>query len=106
MQKDVTECVMMKGEVAKMNEYPSAISIVIAPSEREALRYAEEVLAPYYSGYPQRLNFSFIQSFLLPPVTKTVFLYTSKDGEIKVDTSKPYGVPEGFTGKDGDYDYE
>lgn len=106
MQKDATECIMMKGEIARMNEEPSAISIVIAPSEKEAQQYAEKVLEPYYSGYPQRLNFSFIQLLVLPPITKTVFLYTSEDGEIKADISKPYGIPKGFTGKDGDYDYE
>lgn len=81
-QKDATECTMMMGEIATMQEDSIAIVVVIAPSEEEAQKYAEKVLTPYYTGYPQRMGFYYMRPILLSPVTKTIFLYTRENGQI------------------------
>jgi hypothetical protein len=73
----------MRGEVASLNEGSTAMTIVIAPTEKDAQEYAEKVLGPYYKGYPQRIGFFYIQTIFLPsPITKTVLLYTLEKGLI------------------------
>ena len=83
---ELKECVMMMGRVSTLTEDSVAIAIVIASSEKAACEYAEQVLKPYYSGYPQRIGFFILDSYILfPPITKTIFLYTKKDGQINED---------------------
>jgi hypothetical protein len=80
--KEMKECKMIKGEVASLEGGTTAMTIVIAPSEKEAQEYAKKVLKPYYSGYPQRIGFFYVGPILLPPTTKTIFLYALEKGEI------------------------
>jgi hypothetical protein len=76
------ECVILRGEIATLEEDSIAMTIVIAPSEEEAKKHAEKVLNPYFSGYPQRIGFFYVGPiYLLQPVTKTVLL--CKNGEME-----------------------
>jgi len=81
------ECVIIRGEIASLNEGSTAMAIVIGPTEIEAQKYVEKVLNPYYKGYPQRIGFFYIQTIFLPsPLTKTVLLYTLEKGLISNDS--------------------
>ena len=80
--QEMKECTLIKGEVASLEAGTTAIAIVIAPSEKEAQEYAEKALKPYYSGYPQRIGFSYIGSILFLPTAKTIFLYDIEKGQV------------------------
>jgi len=63
---------------------PIATVIVVAPSQTEAEKHAEEEMRPFLGDYPQRLLFTWLgQIEWTGAEATTVFLHTNENGRIK-----------------------